>query len=156
MLLFKAEPGFLSHILLAKGHYVIPRRDGRILVGSTMEDVGFDKSTTHQAMLNLRHFIHEYIPGLLNFPLERQWAGLRPGSPNGIPVIAPHPEIKDLYINAGHFRNGVVLAPASAKLLTDIIEDQPSFVDPTCYGVEAFLGRKSEICSSSTPRLPTS
>lgn len=138
MLLFKAPPDFLKPIILARGHYAIPRRDGHILVGSTMEDVGFDKAVTEEAKSDLAEFCREFIPGLLDQPLVKQWAGLRPGSPRGIPLIAPHPEITNLTINAGHFRNGVVLAPASGRLLTDLILGKHSFVNSAYYSFENF------------------
>jgi len=144
MLLFKANPGFLKSILLAKGHYIIPRRDGRILVGSTMEDVGFDKSVTDLAQNNLKRFIQEYLPGLLEFPIEKHWAGLRPGSPKGIPVIGVHPNMPNVYVNTGHFRNGVVLAPASALLIRDIILNKQSFIDPLNFSVNCAFQRSFE------------
>ena len=145
MLLFKADPAFLSHIILAKGHYIIPRRDGRVLVGSTMEDVGFDKSITEDAQKNLIGFVSEYVPGLLEFPLEKQWSGLRPGSPRGIPVISQHPEWENLYINAGHFRNGVILAPASASVLNGLITGENPDINPANYSANKFLNEKEML-----------
>jgi len=130
MLLFKAPAGLLSHIVLSNGHYLVPRRDGRILAGSTVEYVGFDKSTTAVAYQTLYDAALTQLPGLATCPVERHWAGLRPGSRDGVPLIGAHPEFEGLYINVGHFRNGVVMGPASARLLADII-----------------LGRQSEIAS---------
>lgn len=121
MLLFKAAPGLLKRIVLSGDHYVIPRRDGRILVGSTLEDVGFDKSTDESAREELTREAVRLVPALSDCPIERHWAGLRPGSPTGIPFIGPHPAIQGLYVNAGHYRNGVVLGPASARLVTDTL-----------------------------------
>ncbi|MCO6413428.1 MAG: glycine oxidase ThiO [Thiogranum sp.] len=133
MILFRGPPGLVSRITLYQGHYVIPRRDGRILVGSTLEYVGFDKRTTEQALHDLRQAAFELIPELASLPIEQHWAGLRPGSPDGVPVIGPHPELANLYINAGHFRNGVVLGPASARLLADQLTGQPPVLDPKPY-----------------------
>ena len=121
MLLFKAPQGWLKHIVLADGHYVIPRQDGHILVGSTLEYVGFDRSITQEAHEQLIAFVRQYIPGLLHFGPIKQWSGLRPGSPSGIPYIGEHPDVAGLYINAGHFRNGVVLGLASARLLSSMM-----------------------------------
>ena len=129
MILFRMQPGQLQHIVLWQGHYVIPRRDGRVLVGSTMEDVGFDKTVTEEARDNLAQVACELVPALANVPMERHWAGLRPGSPSGVPFIGAHPKIDGLFINAGHFRNGVVMAPASAQLLADIVQNQPTMVE---------------------------
>lgn len=117
MLLYRAEPGTVKRILLYKDRYVIPRRDGRVLVGSTLEHVGFDKQVTTCAREDLETSAVEIVPALASFPIEQHWSGLRPGSPDGTPFIGEHPEISNIYINTGHYRNGVVLGPASAALL---------------------------------------
>ncbi len=135
MLLYRAEPGVVKRILLDVDHYVIPRRDGRILAGSTMERVGFDKSTTDAALQTLRQAAERLVPALGHYPLERHWAGLRPGSPEGIPYISPHPRIEGLFVNAGHFRNGVVMGPASARLLADLILEREPILDPCPYRI---------------------
>lgn len=133
MLLFRAQPGQVRHIVLDGGRYVIPRRDGRTLVGSTLERVGFDKSTTDEALVDLRAAAVRLIPALADCAVEQHWAGLRPGSPAGIPCIARHPDLANLYMNAGHYRNGVVLGPASARLMADLLLGRPPVLDPTSY-----------------------
>lgn len=133
MIVFRGPPNLVSRIALYKGHYVIPRRDGRILVGSTLEYAGFDKHTTEQALSELKQAAYELIPDLASLPVEHHWAGLRPGSPDGVPVIGPHPDISNLYICAGHFRNGVVLGPASARLLSDQLLGVSPALDPAPY-----------------------
>ena len=136
MLLFRAAPDLLRHISLYQGRYVIPRRDGRILVGSTLERVGFDKSTTEVARQDLLHAAVRLVPALADCPLEHHWAGLRPGSPSGIPCVGPHPRCTGLYLNVGHYRNGVVLGPASVRLLVDQLLGRPSFTEPGPYQFE--------------------
>ncbi len=121
MILIKGEPGLLRHIVLHEGRYVIPRRDGRLLVGSTMEHTGFDKRTTREALADLQTAALRLVPQLRELPIEQQWAGLRPGSPDGVPFIGEHPAIGGLFLNAGHFRNGVVMGLASARLATDLL-----------------------------------
>jgi glycine oxidase len=133
MILYRAEPGVVQCIVLSRDRYVIPRLDGRILVGSTLEDVGFEKATTRAAMQELEAEARRLIPVLANYPIEHHWAGLRPGSPQGIPYIMQHPRIAGLYINTGHFRNGVVLGPASARLLADILLQREPILDPAPY-----------------------
>ncbi len=133
MILYRAEPDAVRRIVLSRDRYVIPRRDGRILVGSTLEDVGFDKGTTRAAMQELEAEARRMIPDLANYPIEHHWAGLRPGSPRGIPYILQHPRIAGLYINTGHFRNGVVLGPASARLLADILLEREPILEPGSY-----------------------
>lgn len=137
MLLFRAKPGQLQRIVLYKGHYAIPRRDGHILVGSTMEYVGFDKGITAEARQELEAAAREMLPLLAEAPLVKHWAGLRPGSPNGVPLITAYPKVEGLYINAGHFRNGVVMGPASAKLMTDILLGKKESINSAPYGLEA-------------------
>lgn len=138
MILFKGTPGLVSRITLYKGHYTIPRRDGHILFGSTLEYTGFDKQTTSAARKELTQAAFELLPRLADLPIERHWAGLRPGSPEGTPVIGAHPDIDNLYINAGHFRNGVVLGPASGRLLADLLLQRQPAVDPAPYRPEIF------------------
>ncbi|MFC1748706.1 glycine oxidase ThiO [Pseudomonadota bacterium] len=133
MLLFKAVPGLLKHIILCDGYYVIPRQDGHILVGSTMERAGFDKEPTPEAYQELYGMALKIVPKLADYPVANHWAGLRPGSENGVPYICAHPEVAGLYLSAGHFRNGVVMGPASARLLGDIILNRSPVVDPSPY-----------------------
>lgn len=121
MICYQAHPGYLKHILLKDGLYIIPRRDGHLLVGSTVEDVGFDKSTTSDARNMLIKGAEELLPGISGFPLAGHWAGLRPATHTDIPYICAHPGIAGLYLNIGHYRNGLLLAPASATMLADII-----------------------------------
>ncbi len=134
MLLFKGTPRAIQRMLLEENRYVIPRRDGRILFGSTIEETGFDKSTTASAREELGQLARQRFPVLKDFPIEHHWAGLRPGSPAGIPYIGRHPELDNLYVNAGHFRNGVVLGPASARLVADLMLERKPIVDPGPYG----------------------
>lgn len=134
MLMFCAPPHFLSRIILANGYYLIPRRDGRVLTGSTMEDVGFDKSITDDARQELTAAATQLVPDLKNYPIEKHWAGLRPSSPSGIPYIGEHPFIKGLFLNTGHFRNGVVMSLGSARLLADLLlERKDPILNPTPY-----------------------
>jgi glycine oxidase len=137
MIIFRHQPGKISRITLHQKRYVIPRRDGRVLVGSTLEYRGFNKTTTEQAKQELQDFALNHYPELANCEIEHHWAGLRPGSPNGIPFISPVPEIAGLYINAGHFRNGVVLGPASCRLIADIILERPLILTKTDYSLTA-------------------
>ncbi|QBQ56268.1 glycine oxidase ThiO [Nitrosococcus wardiae] len=133
MILFRGQPGLLSRMVMWQGRYLIPRRDGHILAGSTVEYVGFDKSTTAEALEELRDAAHILVPALKSLAVEQQWAGLRPGSPQGIPYIGEHLTLKGLYVNTGHFRNGVVTGPASARLLADILLGREPILDPAPY-----------------------
>ncbi|MBI1424655.1 MAG: glycine oxidase ThiO [Gammaproteobacteria bacterium] len=133
MIMYHAAPGQIRHINLYEGHYVIPRQDGRVLVGSTLEEVEFDKSTTADAREILAGFAHALFPVFRDMPIEHHWAGLRPGSPDGIPYICAVPDIGGLYLNTGHYRNGVVLGYASARLLVDLILERQPILEPAPY-----------------------
>jgi glycine oxidase len=133
MLLFKGPSGAVQRMVMKGERYVIPRRDGRVLVGSTLEDVGFQKETTAEAFADLRAAAIGIVSALADFPIELHWAGLRPGSPTGIPYIGEHPFVKGLFVNAGHFRNGVVLGLASCRLAADLILGRPPVVYPQPY-----------------------
>lgn len=133
MIIFRARPGQLRRIVLYGERYLIPRRDGRIVVGSTLEEVGFDSSVTEEACLSLKEAASRLVPAVLNMPVEHQWAGLRPGSPRGIPVVGEHPRIRGLFINAGHYRNGVVIGLGSVRLLIDQMMGRNPLIDPAPY-----------------------
>lgn len=135
MQLYRLAPGALRSMIMRGGHYVIPRRDGHVLCGSTIEEAGFDKSTTGQAHDILRAAALRLWPALAEAPLVRQWAGLRPGSPNGIPFIGPVIGQQGVWVNAGQFRNGLVLAPASARLLADQLLGLQPVIDPAPYSL---------------------
>lgn len=133
MLQFKFDAPPLEHIVLQGDLYLIPRRDGHLLVGSTMEDAGFDKSTTASARDSLWARARRLLPQLGEMPLVRQWAGLRPGSPGNIPYIGRHPTLDNLYLNSGHFRYGVTMAQASVEILCNELEGRPQPFDVAPY-----------------------
>ena len=140
MILYKCEPDFLPAIVLAKGRYAIPRKDGHILVGSTLEHVGFDKTPTEDALASLKASAEELLPALADAEVVGHWAGLRPGSPDGIPFIGEVPQFPGLWLNCGHYRNGLVLAPASCELLKNLMLGEPPIVDPAPYAPAGRLG----------------
>ncbi len=137
MMLFSAAPGQIQHLTLYRERYIIPRQDGRVLIGSTLEEAGFDKSTTAEAKEELYQMAVELYPLLRRTPIEDHWAGLRPGSPSGIPYICTYPTVEGLYLNAGHFRNGLVTGPASARLIADLVLQRPPTLSPEPYRLEA-------------------
>ena len=125
ILLFKFDAPPFQHILLKENLYFIPRRDGHVLVGSTLEDVGFDKSITLAARDALLQRIGEIFPGWRDREPVQHWSGFRPASPDNIPTIGRHPHLTNLYANSGHFRYGVTMSFASAELLLNAIEGKP-------------------------------
>lgn len=133
MLLYKFDVPPLPYIVLQKDLYLIPRRDGHLLIGSTLEDAGFDKETTSSAYEMLLARGIAILPALKNMPLVKHWAGLRPGSPANIPSIGRHPQLKNLFINSGHFRYGVTMAPASVEILLNEINGKTQSLDVSAY-----------------------
>jgi glycine oxidase len=123
----------LGQMLMRDGRYVIPRQDGVVLVGSTVEEAGFDDSTTEEAGRDLREAAAAIMPLLGTLAVQGQWAGLRPGSPEGVPMIGAVPGFSGLWLNTGHFRNGVNLAPGSAELLEALLSGAQPALDPAPY-----------------------
>ncbi|RDH82593.1 MAG: glycine oxidase ThiO [endosymbiont of Galathealinum brachiosum] len=123
MIIFKSEPGMLKGIVLADNRYIIPRKDGRILCGSTIEHTGFEKSIDEKVKCELIKSAVEIFPELGKSEVEYHWAGLRPGCPDGDPFTGVHNNIEGLYINAGHYRNGVILGIGSCRKITQEICD---------------------------------
>ena len=119
ILLYQLPEQTLPHIVYQNGFYMLQRRDGFLLAGSTLEDVGFDTSVTETAKLEMQAKAETLLPELKNAVIHKHWSGLRPGAPENIPTIGRHPTIENLYLNTGHFRYGVTMAPASAKILAD-------------------------------------
>ena len=136
MMLFKAKPGLVNRVVLKGGRYVIPRNDGRVLVGSTLEHFGFEKRTTQEAADSLYATALDIIPELESYPVEHHWSGLRPGSPEGIPYIGPVNGYDNLFVNAGQYRNGLVLAPASTRLLVDIMLERDTIIPSEPYRLD--------------------
>jgi len=137
MLLYQLAPETLPHILYHEDFYLIPRQDGHILAGSTVEDVGFDKSTPAATADALAAKARALLPQLAEAPILKHWSGLRPGSPDNVPVIAKHPAFDNLYLNTGHFRYGVTMAPASAEILTSLIGGETPPLDVMPYAFPA-------------------
>jgi glycine oxidase len=137
MLLLRAAPNRLQRIVLDRGRYLIPRRDGRILVGSTVETAGFDKSVTAPVRDELLQFAAGLLGDEVADRVETHWSGLRPGSADGIPYIGPHPALPGLWASTGHYRNGLVMAPASAELLADLMEGRATRIEAGDYRLGA-------------------
>ena len=135
MLVFDSRPDTLPHMILDGDAYLIPRCDGKILAGSTVEAVGFDKTNTEEARQKLYAFATGLFPALTKYPVIHHWSGLRPGTPDGIPYIGRHPDYDNLSINAGHFRNGLVMGPAAAHLLADLVLQRSTLLNPQPYAI---------------------
>jgi len=137
ILLLRPDRPLLETIVLKDGLYLIPRRDGLILAGSTAEETGFDESVTPAVAQALRRFAAGILPALARAEVAAHWAGLRPAPAREHPLIGAHPAIAGLYITSGHHRHGIALAPGSARLLADLLLGRPPVVDPRPYRTAA-------------------
>jgi glycine oxidase len=121
MLALAAPTGFLRRATWVPGAYLVPRTDGRLLVGATVEDSGFDERVTAEAVHRLLDAALAAAPSLGAFTVTETWAGLRPATPDGRPFIGPT-AIDGLLAAAGHYRNGILLAPITAELIASFVE----------------------------------
>jgi glycine oxidase len=129
-----------QRVLLRGSRYLVPRPDGRVLIGSTEENAGFEKHTTAGAIGALLELACEMVPSLAQAPLERCWAGLRPGSPDGMPFLGRVPGYENLLIAAGHFRAGIQLSPATALVMKELLLGQPLTVPLESFGLDRLRG----------------
>ena len=112
-----------SRILWGPGCYIVPRRDGTVLVGATVEDVGFDERATMGGVRALVDAAAMLVPGLDGSSLESVRVGLRPATADELPIIGPSATMPQVFYAAGHYRNGVLLAPLTAGLVADLVLD---------------------------------
>ena len=124
MIVLKSDPGVVNHIILDQGRYIIPRKDGRILVGSTMQNVGFDRSIDEQTRQSLHEFASKRFSSLAKAEVEHHWSGFRPASKSSKVLLGKHANFDNVYLNTGHFRNGLNMAPESAKRITQLITNE--------------------------------
>jgi glycine oxidase len=142
MLAVRAERLF-DHIIYSSGCYLVPRRDGRLLIGATMEDHGFHKYVTLGATQLLLQRACDLVPELAKLPLESQWVGLRPVSGDGLPLLG-RTRYSNLFIASGHGRNGILLTPVTAALMADTILDGAEI--PADFSPERF---SPTLCASN-------
>jgi glycine oxidase len=144
MLALQALPGLhLRHTVYMSGvGGIVPKPDGTITVGATVEHVGFDKVVTADGIATLLTAVTRLTPGLSRARVLRFWAGVRPGSSDGLPLIGPSQSVQGLWIAGGHFRDGILLGPLTGQLVADLIQQRPlhSEVDLTAFDPDRFGG----------------
>ena len=133
-----AAAPLLTHVLWAPGAYLVPRRDGRLIVGGTVEEKGFDDTITAGGMLTLLEAAWRAIPAVEELPIDEIWVGHRPGSRDDAPILGPGP-LEGLLYATGHHRNGILLAPVTADAMARLVLDE--VVEPAIkpFGLERFL-----------------
>jgi glycine oxidase len=107
--------------------YLVPRPSGELLIGATVERAGFQRAVTAEGLAGLLQSALELVPALRELPIARTWSGFRPWAPDSLPVLGPWPGVAGLFVATGHFRNGILLAPITARVMTEwITSGQPS------------------------------
>lgn len=122
----------LEHVVWGRdGYYMVPRRDGRLIIGATVEEMGFDDRLTAGGQLELLRFAWELLPGIYDLPIAEAWVGFRPTSRDDAPILGPT-AMPGLVMATGHHRNGILLAPITARAITRLIleGDLPKVVRP--------------------------
>ena len=135
MVLYCCPQQPLQHIINEGSRYLVPRRDGRLLVGSSEEEVGFDKSTTTQVLDELTKLAESLVPQLGSAAIERTWAGLRPGTFDGFPYLGPVPGLERAFVATGHFRSGLHLSTGTAVTVGQLIRGLEPEIDLDAFRV---------------------
>ncbi|MDG2391064.1 MAG: glycine oxidase ThiO [Planctomycetaceae bacterium] len=127
IVLYRTEVPLIRHVIEVGKRYLVPREDGRLLVGSTEENAGYEKINTDLAIAELQRFAIQLIPSLKSAHVEKTWAGLRPMSETGSPFLGLLPGTENAYVAAGHFRAGLQTSPATALVMRQLMcGEQPS------------------------------
>lgn len=133
-----AAPFRVTHVLDSDGIYIAPRRDGRLLVGATVEEAGFDKRPTAEGAQYLLTHALRFLPALKDATLLNHWAGLRPRALDDLPILGPLPGATGLIVATGHFRNGILLAPITAQLVSEWVSGQMPTIEVSTFAPDRF------------------
>ena len=142
MLCFEANPQIARHVIYSPRGYIVPRRDGRLLAGSTTEHAGFEKRVTAAGVQAILSAAIEISPRVAALTMIDSWAGLRPRAADTLPVLGPCAEIAGVFYATGHYRNGILLAPVTGELIAGAIVDEVfppalSICSPDRFGLVA-------------------
>ena len=151
MAALRADDLKMERVLWSEKVYLVPRNDGRIVAGATVEYAGFDKRTTAGGMEKIFSAAIELAPGLADARIEEMWAGLRPDSPDHLPILGPT-DIDGLLIATGHFRSGILLTPVTARLVREWIIEQRVSVDWDRFSPLRFQTEKTDATNTMPAR----
>lgn len=147
MICFNTDYRRLRHVVYCLRGYLVPRADGRLLVGATVEDVGFENALTEEGLASLVTAAVEVLPELSSLPVAEHWSGLRPFALDGFPRIGEIPGYRNAFVATAHYRNGILLAPRTATLLADAIVNGANSRYLELYGIGRF-GESSVVRSN--------
>jgi glycine oxidase len=134
--------GLLQHVVRAPGAYIVPRSSGKILIGTTVEDVGFDKSVNQETIRAMHVAAARYVPELQSASVVDSWAGLRPGSPDDLPLIGAT-DTRGIFLASGLFRNGILLAPITGRIMADLVMGRPAEIEISAFSPARFAAAKA-------------
>jgi glycine oxidase len=154
MVLLASACRFLQRIVNEGSRYLVPRDDGRVLVGSTEEDAGFDRSTTAGAIADLLAFALGLVPRLREARMEQSWAGLRPATSDGLPYLGRVPGLKNAFVAAGHFRGGLQLSTGTAVVMSQLIRGQKPLIDLSPFGLQRDTVDYEQSAANGSRRRP--
>jgi len=127
----------LQHVIRAPEVYLVPRSDGRVLIGSTLEDAGYDKRTDPNTIQRMHKAAIKVIPALEGARILGDWAGLRPGTPDDLPMLGAT-SIPGYFVATGHYRDGIMLAPITARLMAQVITGEKCDWDLSAFSPSRF------------------
>ncbi len=136
------ERPLVQHVVRTPDIYIIPRSDRRILLGATLEDAGFDKRTDAETIERLYKAATAVVPKIGQMRIHDAWAGLRPASPDGLPILGAT-AIPGYYAATGHYRDGIMLAPITAEVMTSLIVGRESTFDLAAFSPCRFATKPS-------------
>ena len=141
MIAFRTAKRLFERVIYSTGGYMVPRADGRVLVGATSEDVGFNRDITAEATAGLVEVATTISPALAGLSIVDQWTGLRPAGPDAMPILGEIDGIGGLYIATAHYRNGILLAPRTAEIMADLILEGRRSPYLEAFGPDRFRNR---------------
>jgi glycine oxidase len=133
-----AGPPLLRHVCASPRGYLVPRSDGRVIAGATIERLGYRTQVTAAGIHRVTSVLIEIAPKLADHPIDAHWAGLRPGTPDGLPILGPDPEHPELIYATGHYRNGILLGPLTGRIIAAVALGREPEVDLEPYSVTRF------------------
>ena len=140
----------LTHVVACDEHYLVPRKNGEVVIGSTVEFVGHTKDVMLDTLQDFMRRSEELVPGIRGAPLSRFWAGLRPYSPTRRPILCRAPDLDNVVLATGHHRNGIVLAPMTGRLIYELVTTGQSSMDLTPFGLPE-AGHESPFGPEESP-----
>jgi glycine oxidase len=138
-------PPVLNHAVSTDDIYLVPRPSGELLIGATVERVGFHRSVTAEGIASLLSTAIALVPSLGSLPIARTWYGFRPWAPDGMPILGPWPHVAGLWVATAHFRSGILLAPITARVMTDWMTMGEPRLAMEAFAPERFLTKERSL-----------